>query len=224
MFDALILPAMKAFSAFSLPITMSMKVSPDAKLITQVGSPTLPFAVVTEPPEIATEYSPIPLMSKSRLAVQPAPFSGRKASAMREKTSSVTCCGVTGAAAAGAAAGAGAAPTESASISGRRREISCAVQWPSSRCAPGVSSILYSMISAPWQPKVRPVTSAARSLARKTTIGETYSGFWSSATMSMSSVIRVLAMGAMQFARTPDRPSSIAITLVNDQMPAFAAA
>ena len=113
MFDALILPAMKAFSAFSFPITMSMKVSPDAKLITQVGSPTLPFAVVTEPPEIATEYSPIPLMSKSRLAVQPAPFSGRKASAIRAKTSSVTVLALgaaaAGAAAAGAAAGAAAA-------------------------------------------------------------------------------------------------------------------
>ena len=45
----------------------------------------------------------------------------------------------------------------------------------------------------------------------------------SSLTMSMSSVMRVLAIGAMQFTRTLYRASSLAQTLVNPAMPAFAA-
>ena len=61
----------------------------------------------------------------------------------------------------------------------------------------------YSKQWGPWTPKMRPLTSLDRSLARKSAMGATASAVKSSGTEAMSSVMRVRAIGAMALARTP---------------------
>ena len=71
---------------------------------------------------------------------------------------------------------------------------------------------------------MRPVMPSLRGLASHTASGAMSSGSYSEGTMLMSSVMRVLAMGAMALTKTPAlRPSSAKVR-VKPAMPALAAA
>ena len=179
---------MKAVWPSTFPEAMPSIVSLSI-VIVEPGASGFPSVTLHSPFSTATPQSPAPVISKWMFAFQSPAFSATKPVGRAWKSMPT---GLSPS----AVSVAGASATASAPMSLNRSAISMGVQ-ADSLLMPSVMFILYSKICFPWMPKIWPVISFELSAARKVTIGEMSSGSISSSTLSISSVMRVLATGAI---------------------------